>query len=75
MHSTTETGPWWHMPIISALGKWRPEDALGFKVILGSEFAASLGLPETLSKTKQRKARVGRRLSLSGQGRAVHRVK
>lgn len=45
--------------IISALGEWRPEDPLGFKVILGSEFAASPGLHETLSKTKQQKARIG----------------
>ena len=38
--------------IISALGEWRPEDPLEFKIILGSEFAASPGLNETLSKTK-----------------------
>ena len=41
--------------IISALGEWRPEDPLEFKIILGSEFAASPGLNETLSKTKQQK--------------------
>jgi hypothetical protein len=45
--------------IISALGEWRPEDPLEFKIILGSEFAASPGLNETLSKTKQQKARIG----------------
>lgn len=36
--------------------RWRPEDPPGFKVILGSEFAASPGLHKTLSKTKQQKA-------------------
>lgn len=54
--------------------RWRPEDPLKFKVILGSESAASPGLYETLSKPKQQKAGAGRE-GLVWVGRAVGGVK